>query len=120
MSFLISILKTGKLGSIRKKLIIVYILNVTDIIFTIFLVNTGMFLEVNALMVQLVNNRQLLSIMIKVVIPFVLMLWVYQRMKDATEKQLFQSNILINGCLIYYGLINLSHVVWSILYKMKV
>ena len=92
-------------------------LNVTDIIFTIFLVNTGIFVEVNAVMVALVNNKQLLSIIIKVVIPLVLLLWVYQRIKDATEKQLYQSNIIINGCLIFYGLINVSHIIWSILYN---
>ncbi|MGK0468948.1 MAG: hypothetical protein ACJAX4_004297 [Clostridium sp.] len=121
MSFTISAIKTRDLGFIRKKLITMYILNVTDIIFTIFLINTGMFLEVNPVMAPIVNNRHLLSIIVKIVIPFVLLIGVYQRMKDATEKQLFQSNIIINGCLIFYGFINISHVVWSILYNvMKV
>ncbi len=121
MSFIIAVIKTGDFYSIRKKLIAIYIMNVTDIIFTIFLVNTGMFLEANAVMAPLVNNSQLICIIIKVVIPFLLLLWVYQRMKDATEKQLYRSNIIINGCLIFYGLINISHVIWSILYNvMKV
>ena len=119
MSFIISLLKTRDLPLIRKKLTTIYILNVTDIIFTIVLLNTGMFLEANAVMAPLVNNRQLLSIFIKLVIPFVLLLGVSQRMKEATEKQLYQSNIIINGCLIYYGLINISHVVWSTLYIMS-
>ncbi|MCB2300117.1 DUF5658 family protein [Clostridium tagluense] len=61
ISFIISVLKTGDLVSIRKKLITMYILNVTDIIFTIFLVNTGMFLEVNTVMAPLVSNRQLIK-----------------------------------------------------------
>jgi hypothetical protein len=117
MYFIVSVMKIGDLESIKKKLIAIYVLNVTDIIFTIFLVNTSMFLEVNAVMAPLVNNRQLLSIIIKVVIPLLLLSGVYQRMKDATEKQLFQSNIIINGCLIFYGLVNISHVVWSILYN---
>ncbi len=121
MSFIVALIETRDLGSIRRKLITIYIFNVTDIIFTVFLVNTGMFLEVNAIMALIVNNRQLLSIIIKVVIPFVLIFSVYQRIKEATEKQLYQSNIIINGCLIFYGLINVSHVVWSILYNvMKV
>ena len=116
MSFIISVLKTGDLGSIRRKLLALYIFNVTDIIFTLFLVNTGMFLEANAIMAPLVNSRQLLSIIIKVVIPFILFLGVYQRMKDATKKQLYQSNIIISACLIFYLLINISHIVWSIFY----
>ena len=116
MSFIISLIKTSDLALIRKKLITIYILNVTDIIFTIFLLNTGMFMEVNAIMAHLVNNRKLFSIIIKLVIPFVLLLVVSQRMKEATEKQLHQANIIINGCLIFYGLINISHIIWSVLF----
>lgn len=116
MSFIIYLLKTRDLILIREKLIIIYTLNVTDIIFTLLLVNTGVFLEANTIMAPLVNNRQLLSIIIKVVIPFALLFWLYHRMEDATEKQLYQTNIIINGCLIFYGLINISHVLWIILY----
>ena len=116
MSFMISLLKTRDLDFIRKKLITMYILNVTDVIFTICLINTGMFLEINVIMKPFVDNRQLLSIIIKIVIPLLLLFWVYKRIKKATEKQLYKSNILINMCLIFYGLINISHIVWTILY----
>ncbi|MBU3160438.1 hypothetical protein KPL37_11855 [Clostridium frigoris] len=116
MSFIISLIKRSDLALIRKKLITIYILNVTDIIFTIFLLNTGMFMEVNSIMAPLVNNRKLFSIIIKLVIPFVLLLVVSKRMKDATEKQLHQANIMINGCLILYVLINISHIIWCVLF----
>lgn len=117
MLFINSVLKKRDLDSIGRKLTIMYILNVTDIIFTLLLLRTGMFAEANSIMAPLVNHRQLLSIIIKIVVPFVLLTAVYQRMKDGTEKQLYQSNIMINVCLIFYGLINISHVVWSILYS---
>lgn len=117
MSFIFSLLKIKDLDLIGKKLITLYILNITDIIFTIILVNTGMFIEANIFMAPLVNNKQLLVIVIKIVIPLIMLLVVYQRMKKATEKQLYQSNIIINAFLIFYGLINISHVVWSILYN---
>ncbi|MGH4052606.1 MAG: DUF5658 family protein [Clostridium sp.] len=120
MSFILSILKTKDLDFIAKKLIALYMLNITDILFTIYLVNTGMFLEVNAFMAPLVNKRYLFSIIIKIVIPLVLLMAVYQRMKKATEKQLYQSNIMINGLLIFYGIIDVSHVVWSILYSVLI
>jgi cytochrome c biogenesis factor len=116
MSFIISVLKTRDLVSLRQKLILLYILNVTDIIFTIFLVSTGSFQEVSAFMAPLVNNMPLASIIIKIAVPSVLLLGIYQRMKKAAEKQLFQSNIIITGCLIFYVLINISHVLCSILY----
>jgi len=37
-------------------------------------------------------------------------------MRKATEKQLYQSNILINVCLVFYGFVNVSHIIWTILY----
>lgn len=118
MSYIISVLKTRDLVSLRQKLILLYILNVTDIIFTIFLVNTGMFLEANAIIAPLVNSRQLASIIIKIAVPLVLLLGIYLRMQKATEKQLYQSNIIITGCIIFYGLINISHVASTILYTL--
>jgi len=119
MSFIIGALKTKNLCSIRKKLITLYILNLTDIIFTLFLVNTGMFFEANAIMAPVVNNMQVLSLIIKIMVPLALLLWVYQRMKKATPKQLHQSNLIIIAWVILYGLINIFHVVWSMLYVMN-
>jgi hypothetical protein len=116
MSFIIHVLKTRDLVSIRQKLVTLYILNVTDIIFTIFLVNTGSFQEANAVMAKLVNNVPLVSIIIKIAVPLVLLLGVYKRMQKATKKQLYASNIIITSCTVFYGLINVSHVLCSILY----
>ena len=56
MYLIISILKARDLISIRQKLVLLYFLNVTDIIFTILLFNTGMFTEVNILMAPLVKS----------------------------------------------------------------
>lgn len=116
MSFVISVLKAKDIISIKQKLILLYILNVADIIFTLFLVNTGMFLEANTIMATLVNNRQLVILVIKIVVPVVLLIGVYVRMKKATEKQLYQSNIIITATLALYVLINISHIIWSIMY----
>jgi hypothetical protein len=116
MSFIFAIFKSKDLDSLRQKLILLYTLNVTDIIFTIFLVNTGMFVEANAVMASLINNRQTISLIIKIVIPLILLLGIYIRIGKATEKQLYQANLLICGGLICYGLINISHIIWSMLY----
>jgi hypothetical protein len=116
MSYILSVIKTRDLVSIKQKLITLYILNVTDIIFTIYLVNTGSFQEANAVMAILLNNMPLVSIIIKIAVPLFLLLGIYQRMKKATEKQLYTSNIIITGCLIFYVFINISHVLCSILY----
>lgn len=116
MSFIIGLLKNSDLKSIKEKLIILYALNVTDCIFTILLVNTGMFMETNLIMAPLVYNNQLLSLIIKIAVPLLLFIWVYGRIKkSATREQLFKANIIITVILAFYGIINISHIVWCIL-----
>jgi hypothetical protein len=117
MSFIIGSLKNSDLNSIKLKLIILYLLNVSDIIFTIFLVNTGVFMEVNLIMAPLVYNNQVLSLLIKIVAPVFLLLCLFYRMrKGATGKQLFQANIIIIFSVIFYGIINVFHIVWCLMY----
>lgn len=103
------------LNSIKKKFIVLYLLNITDIIFTLYLINTGLFREANVIMASIINN-EILSVIVKSVIPLALLIIIYNRMKEATEKQLLQSNRIIIGSLIFYGLINVSHVIWVIRY----
>jgi hypothetical protein len=112
---MLNVLKSCNLEFIRKKFIIIYLLNVTDIIFTLFLLKTGLFVEVNSLMRSVVGNEGL-SIGIKVIVPLIVLPITFIRMKDSTNKQLMLSNRIINTCLIIYVLINISHCVWSLLY----
>lgn len=116
MYFFRAIIRNSKLSPIRIKLIWLYLLNVTDIIFTLFLLETGMFIEANFIMAPLVNNNPLLSLGIKLAIPLILLSFLFYRMKKATDKQLIYSNIIITGCLGFYVLVNLSHIFWCILY----
>lgn len=116
MSLIITFLKVKDLNSIYKKLIGLYILNVTDIIFTLFLINTGLFIEANYIMSNIININQLFSVLIKVLIPLILLASVAFSMRNADEKQLYKSNILINIAFIVYLLINISHILWITLY----
>lgn len=81
--------------NIKKKIQLLYFLNVTDIIFTLILLKTGMFKEANGVMVNIVENPTL-SIMVKVVIIGLLLYYLVKRMLMATDKQLYISNYIIN------------------------
>jgi hypothetical protein len=100
---------------IRIKLMIIYLLNLSDIIFTIVLLDTGYYMEANYLMRNVVEDVAL-SFAIKGIVPFILITMLAVRIKKADDRQKKISNIVINGCLLYYGLINISHLLWSILY----
>jgi hypothetical protein len=116
MALFVSLLKNSNLSYIKKKLITLYILNVTDIIFTLILINTGLFMEGNVIMAPLINNNQLSTLFLKLFLPLILILWLAYRIKKATERQLFIGNIIINTCLIFYGVVNIFHVLWCVLY----
>jgi hypothetical protein len=110
----LSLLRGYNLEKIKIKFIIIYFFNITDIIFTLILLKSGVFLEANTFMKHIVQNEAA-SLMIKFGIPFVLLLFLYKRLKNASERQLFLGNILINICMIGYFTINLFHVIWTFL-----
>lgn len=110
---LLAFLKNHNLKLIRHKLILVYMLNVSDIVFTQLLLGTGYFMEANIFMRSLVEN-QWGSFLTKTVFVLLLLTFIWFRIGDATEKQFITSNKIINACLIFYFIINFSHITWSI------
>lgn len=111
---MIAFIKDYSLFIIKKKLIILYILNVLDITLTLILLSTGLYMEVNTFMAKEVNNPAK-AFILKTVIPAVLLIYIYFRMQKATNKQLKQSNIFINIITGVYFLINISHIIWIVL-----
>lgn len=108
---MVTFIRSYSLDYIKKKFIILYLLNVTDIIFTILLLRTGLFAEVNFLMIKAVQSPAA-SIIIKIIVPAILLFYLYARIKNADEPNLKASNIAINISLTIYTLVNISHLVW--------
>jgi hypothetical protein len=108
---MIAFIKNSTLETIRKKFILLYLLNVTDIIFTVLLLRTGYFAEVNIFMIKAVQSP-VASILLKVLLPAILLYYMYRQIKSADTSQLKVSNIAVNISLSIYSLVNLSHIVW--------
>lgn len=104
-------IKQYDLENIKKKFILLYILNVTDIIFTVLLLQTGYFAEVNLLMVKALQSP-VTSVILKIFLPAVLLYIMYHRIKQADRSQLKVSNIALLISISIYSLVNLSHLVW--------
>jgi hypothetical protein len=111
---LIEFIKDYSLDNIKSKLAILYILNLTDIIFTIILVNTGYYFEANFLMADVIGSYSA-SFLIKIVLPAILLIYIYFRMQKANEYQLRVSNILISCAVGLYATINAFHILWFVL-----
>lgn len=108
---MITFIKNYSLVTIKKKFILLYVLNVLDITFTLLLLQTGYFQEANILMMKAVQNP-LISLLIKVIFPAILLSYLYRQIKDADISQLKVSNIAVNISLTIYALVNLTHLVW--------
>ncbi|MBZ9636817.1 DUF5658 family protein [Clostridium sp. FP1] len=108
-------IKNYTFENIKHKLLILYILNVTDIFFTLLLLSTGLFMEANRLMINVVQSTSA-SFILKIVLPALLLLYIYIRMKRATVTQLKQSNIILNIITGVYIIINISHLVCFLLF----
>jgi len=111
---MIAFIKDYKLVVMKKKFLLLYLLNVSDIIFTVLLLQTGYFEEVNVFMVNAVRSP-IASILLKIILPAILLYLIYNRMKDSDQVQLKAANIAVNIALTIYVLVNLSHIVWTAL-----
>ena len=67
-------------------------------------------MEANTLMVKAVQSLSA-SFILKIVLPAALLFYLYLRMKNASEKQLKQSNIVINIATAVYTIINIGHLI---------
>lgn len=111
---MISFIKTYNIINIRKKLILLYILNVSDILFTLALLRTGLFQEINIFMVSVVESP-LISIILKIILPAGTLYYLYKRIRLTDAKQLRAANIGLLISLTLYSLVNLSHILWVLL-----
>ncbi len=115
---MISFFRFHELPGIKTKMITLYALNVTDILLTLLLCGTGLFIEANPVVAAFIDNT-FFSLMLKLSIPAVLFAYLYIRMKKASNRQLKTANILINALLLVYVVINVSHMLWiSVYYTM--
>lgn len=100
---------------IKRKFVLLYVLNVIDIVLTLLLLETGMFIEANGIMEGIVTNP-VISMLIKVGVVGVLLIIVYKRMIRATKKQLKIASYILNFAIGIYIIINISHLVWVDMY----
>ncbi len=104
-----------RFDNLTPKLIAVYALNVTDILLTLALQHTGAFSEGNPIMALFMNSTAS-ALAVKLIVPAALVALLLFRLRGATEAQRKTANTFVCALLALYVLINLSHIVWSIVY----
>lgn len=109
---MLKLLKNSSIYTLQNKLTGIYILNTLDILFTISLLKTGLFQEANALMINIVDNN-LLSILIKLILPALLIIYVIVHLGELPDGNLKVCNFFINIVLIIYTTITVLHVLYT-------
>lgn len=109
-----SFIKSYDYINLRKKILLLNLLNFMDITFTLLLLETGYFVEANILMKELLNTP-ILGISLKIGLIFILVILIYINIPYANLRQRIICNKLISFSIIVYLLINMSHIFWTIL-----
>lgn len=92
-------------------------LNFTDIVATVLLLKTGMFKEGNYLLQTFVNKCPVLCVVFKTLLPLILLMYVYYRLKDASEKEIKRTNTALSILVVFYLFVNATHIMWFLMLK---
>ena len=93
----------------KKRLFLLFMLDLSDWVCTLALVSTGLFREANPLMRGVIGSP-LLGFSVKVALPAALMLFALTKIKTADERQLrLSNNIALFGVAVYF-LLNVYHI----------
>lgn len=107
---MIDLIKSTNITDQKFKLLTFYILNLLDILFTQFLIFNmpDVFVEINPALAPIINSYQ--SLLLKVIVPIIIMIYWNFRYLKASEKERKRANLVLNIILIAFASINLLHV----------
>lgn len=94
------------------KLIILYALNITDYLFTLVLISSGLFIEANPVLQMQIEGVG--GFVLKCIVPLALLLYLHMRFLAGKPKHERTVKILLNSILIYYIAINIMHIFWLV------
>ncbi len=93
-----------------KKLAWLYLLNVSDYIFTLILLSSGNFIEANPMLNAPINS--VWGFVLKIIVPLMLVTYVHIRTVIAPPVHIRVISILLNIIIGYYAIINAFHLLW--------
>lgn len=106
---MIRFLRSTGLDAMRIRLALLYLLNLADFGLTKVLLSLGGFLELNPLM-ALTMQSDLATVAVKVVLPGLLLVYLYRRMLGANDGQMKACARVLNWLCAGYAAINGMHL----------
>jgi len=108
------LVKEDFLKYLKRVLIVICILNFTDMVLTYIGVTTGHAIEINPFMVKYVNNIYSM-IVLKVMVPVTVAAYLYYRQLRSEISKFKIKKKLLNICMYAYILININHLIWIVI-----
>lgn len=99
------------LPNLKLKLILLYLLNISDILLTLILLKTSLIVEANPIMAYVIQNK-LAIILVKGVLPGLLFMYLYLGLKTASLTMTKITNYSLIILLSLYLIINCFHLTW--------
>ena len=92
-----------------KLLLEIYILNIFDYLFTLVLISSGLFIEVNPLLINIKGTN---GFALKCVLPLILLVYLHTRLSISPPKNEKPVKVFLYMLLSYYAVINAFHIFW--------
>lgn len=105
-----NLLKNDTILCTKKRLFLLFMLNLSDWVCTLALISTGFFEEANPLMRGVVSNP-VLGFAVKIFVPLIFILLAVSKLSNADKKQVLTSNNIALLGVSVYTLLNLYHVI---------
>ncbi|MBQ3692105.1 MAG: hypothetical protein II931_02135 [Clostridia bacterium] len=105
-----SILKNDTVLCTKKRLFLLFMLNMSDWVCTLALLSTGYFEEANPLMRSVIASP-VLGFALKILLPLAFILFALSKAKDADKGQVLVSNNIDLFGVAVYLLLNMYHIV---------
>jgi len=111
---MIAAIKNIRSNDTARRLLFLYLLNVSDWFCTVVILRSGYFFEANPIMQPIINNIPV-SFTVKCLLPMLLILYACFNITDITKKQEALARYILNAITTVYTLINATHIVNYIL-----
>ena len=88
----------------------IYLLNVFDYLFTMVLISSGLFAEVNPLLSPGIDG--LTGFLAKCILPLLLLVFIRMRLMNDPPRNMVAAKLLLDVVMTYYFVINCFHIFW--------
>ncbi len=96
--------------SLDNRLALIYFLNLSDYLFTLVLISSGLFIEANPLLS--LNIDGLGGFLAKCILPLLLIFYIRSRFVNNPTKHIFAAKLMLDILLCFYFFINCFHLFW--------